>query len=189
MGKQVDELNMMITQKKMDRIKNEVRDAARSQMELWIAQCSSDLDLRIGNGNHSVKSIEDLGEFFAMDGSKENCFRVWTVLIGQFETCKGDPFKEFEKLYMEQRKWCYSRTESDKKKKSGFIEKLVLEQKRQIIKLVNLRGSRSHGYTIGISRDEKMITEKNKFKKRKKGIFENHMRRKAKVSNLILISK
>ena len=187
MGKNINDRTILVTEMFMKKMKEQIRVAAKRQIELWIYEGCSKLKLHIGDGieQQQVTSFKDLEKLFGSDNSRENFSKIWFVLIGQFETCEGDPFQEFENSYMEQKKWKYSKTESDKNLKSGFIEKLIKQQKREKIKLLNIVGAKTHGYTMGISRDGSTITEENKYKKRKKGVFEDYMIKKIKVSNII----
>lgn len=178
MGKTVNEHNLAVTQSKIIKFKEEIRASAKLQMEKWIFDQCSKLDLRVGNEQRKARTIKDLEELFASQVSKKIYSQIWMVLIGQFEIGTSNPFRDFENVYMEERKWRYSHTESDKKMKSGFVEQLILRQKREKLKLVNAVGKKTHGYSLRISRDSNMITEKNKYKKRKKGVFENYMIRK-----------
>ena len=95
---------------------------------------------------------------------------MWNIFIGQFELKKPCPFKKFELDYLEHCKWKYSILESDQSMLSGFIEKIIKQQKRETSKIINNAGRKNHGKTITTRRPSSMITEENKYDKRVKGV-------------------
>ena len=96
--------------------------------------------------------------------------KVWEVVIGQFEINDGcSLFKEFEIEYLQKKGWKYGDSESDRSMKSGFIEKFLHQQKRERLRLLNVAAKKTHKMTLCVSRPGDMITEENKFIKRKRG--------------------
>ena len=163
MGKTLDTFNLAVAERKIRSWKKDLRAAGKKQMAIWfrIGALGQKLSLADGEDQRSIRTIQDLQKVFASDGSLENCIRIWNVIIGQFERKKDEkPFKKFESIYLEKRKWKYSELGSDESKRSGFVEKLIKLIRREKQKLVNIAGSQSHGNTIGTRRPTEMITEK-----------------------------
>ena len=104
------------------------------------------------------------------DGSLGSCYNIWDIFIGQFESNNKKPFKKFEQKYMRLKKWKYSTLQSDLVLRSGFVEKLASQQRREKLKIINLTAKNARGTTFGISRPSDMIDDATRYKKRKKGI-------------------
>ena len=170
MGKPTDRYNLSIAEQKMIKFKKQIRATAKLQIEKWIQERCQFHDLRIGDDNRKVKSMNDIKNVFVRERSLENCVNIWDVMIGQFELSGNAPFTDFENMFPQKQNWKYSTTESDEKLRSGFIEKLIRQQRREKKKLVNMAGKKAHGIALNIVRPPNMINEHNKFKKRTKGI-------------------
>ena len=89
-------------------------------------------------------------------------------MIGQFEQEDRRLFKEYEIKYLDTKKWKYSNTESDTVLCGGFIKKLMMQARREKLKLFNNVGERTHGYVLSMSRLSEIINENNRCKKRRK---------------------
>ncbi len=170
MGKVTDDFNLSVAEQKMYSIKKQVRAICKMQLDSWIQMKCKELKLCFPGDNRRVKNMRDLKLLFKNDGSDENCVMMWNIFIGQFELKKPCPFKTFEQDYLEHCKWKYSNLESDQSLLSGFIEKIIKQQKREKIKILNNAGRKTHGKTITTRRPSCMITEENKYDKRVKGV-------------------
>ena len=104
--------------------------------------------------------MHDVNLWYTLAGTVENYWQMWDIMFGQFETKDVQPFKDFERQYLEAKKWKYSKLQSDMHLRSGFVEKLVLQQKRVKLKNLNAAGGKSHGVTIIKSRPSELINEK-----------------------------
>ena len=160
---------MAICERKIVALQKQLKSISRLQIERIIQQKCAELKLVYGKDKNKVKNLHDLKLLYKSDSSVENCITMWNIMIGQFET-GVEVLKGVEQSILEQKKWKYSITESDKKLRSGFVEKILLQQRRQKIRLLNNVARISHGRTFMLSRPSDIIHENNKFIKRKKGI-------------------
>ena len=67
-------------------------------------------------------------------------------MIGQFEMEDRKLIKDYEIKYLEKNKWQYTNSESDSALRGGFIEKLLMQARREKLKLFNNAGEHTHGY-------------------------------------------
>ncbi len=170
MGKPTDDFNLSVAEQKMFSVKKQLQAICKMQMDFWIQNQCKNLKLCFPGDSRRVKNMNDLKLLFKNDGSTENCVTMWNIFLGQFEVMETCPFKKFEEDYLKHCKWKYSILESDQNKRSGFIDKLIQQQKREKLKIINNAGRKTHGRTISTRRPSSMITEENKYEKRTKGV-------------------
>ncbi len=183
MGKKDDVSNLATAERKMRRMKKELRSDAKIQIEYWLQLKCSELNLCVGTGDdrRRVKNMDDMRLLFMTDSLIENCVNMWNIIFGQFETQKICAFKEYEMKYLNSRNWTYSNSESDRNMKSGFVTKLLLQQKRERLRLLNMAAKQTHKMILCKSRTSHIITAKTRYLKRRKGYCDlNYM-----IKNLV----
>ena len=119
----------------------------------------------------TYKKHKEITASFKEDGSAANLKKIWEVAFGTFDRKKGWA-KELADIFMKKHGWEYDLSNAPARRRTYCIEQQVAKTKSEMIKNMNAAVMKTHKNTIGISRDKKDITDKTKFEKRTKAIFQ-----------------
>lgn len=120
------------------------------------------------NQGLSVSTLEEIKGHWMKDGSDKMAGKMFQILYGTFDS-RPNWARKLEQEYMTTYKnYVYSKEATT----VGCFESLISHRKSAMVVTVNNATKSTHNRRINISRKKDMINENNRFKKRKKGIFQ-----------------
>ena len=127
--------------------------------------------LTFGRKNRIVKSYKEITAAFKEDESLDGLKKIWEVTFGYFDKNPGWQ-KILADNFMTGHGWVYRMEKLPAKKRKYCVEQQIALTKVELVRAMNKAALKTHGKTVGISRNNMEITEKTKFKKRKKAVFQ-----------------
>ena len=146
-------------------IMNKERQDCRSWAALKIEQIFVE-EARVQNLD--VHTMADIKLKWKKDGSDEMANKMFAILYGTFDA-RPNWARVLEEEYMtDYAKFTYSKEANT----VGCFESLISHKKSAMVVNVNNATRDTHNRRINISRRKDMITDKNRFQKRMKGVFD-----------------
>lgn len=127
-------------------------------------------------GEFHAGGWNDLKQSWKTDHGKENGKKVWMALCGTFDGKEGKEFLDtLERHCLQSMGWVYNdeTTKSDSKQPTGFVHKMISQQKGELVKQVLEPVMNKSGITLGITRDKDEINNGKKGWRHKPGKFED----------------
>lgn len=162
---------------------NEYHKASEKQRESWLAtmnkerqDCRSWAALKVEQifveEAHAqglrVDTLSDIKLQWMKDGSDEMACKMFMVLYGTFDA-RPNWARVLESEYMSD----YANIAYNKDASTvGCFESLISHKKSAMVVTINNATKATHNRRINISRPKEMITDDNRFNKRKKGVFD-----------------
>ena len=162
-----DPLDPNLVQQQLNKMKRQMMDLKQMvQMGLKkrMAKCAQEQGMKAGK--FPVGGWSDLQQSWKDNHSKENGKKVWMALHGTFDGKDGKKFLDDLEVHCLQRMgWMYddNTAQADSKKPRGFIQKVISQQKGEVVRQVLDPVQINEGITVGITRN------KDEIRKGKKG--------------------
>lgn len=172
-----DPLDPHLVQQQLGKMKHQMMDLKQMvQMGLKkrMVEVAQQQGMRVGK--FPVGGWSDLQQSWREDHSKENGKRVWMALFGTFDGKDGKKYlDDLEVHCLKRMGWVYedNTSQGDSKKPRGFIQKMISQQKGEVVRQVLEPVQINEGITVGITRNKDEIKNGKKGWRRTPGKFED----------------
>ena len=160
--------DMMVT---IDTNRRIVKCWAKMEIKAMMHKEAVAQKLTHGPKKRLVKSYKEITAAFKEDPSIAGLKKIWEVTFGFFDKNPG-----WQKIladdFMTGHGWVYRSDNLPAKKRKYCVEQQIALIKVEMVRAMNKAAIKAHGKSVGISRNKEEITEKTKFEKRKKAVFQ-----------------